>query len=252
MNKNKIFKIMYYVLLTILVIVMLYSLNKIIYWKKSNHKNKIIKETLQEYIVVENDEKYNIDFASLKELNSDVIGYVRVNGTNIDYVVVQGVDNSYYLSHNFNKEKNISGWIFADYKNKYDGTDKNLVIYGHNTADDSMFGTLKNTIEENWYLNKDNHKVMLITEKGIEYYEVFSTYKIDNEEYYITTDFSSDDEFMNFINIIKKRSVYNYNVEVTKDDTILTLSSCANYGKKRIALHAKKIVSSNDEEIEQN
>lgn len=252
MKENKLLKIIYYLLIIILFIIMLYSLNKIIYWKRSNNKNKIIKETLQEYIMVENDEKYNIDFKSLKELNSDVIGYVRVNGTNIDYVVLQTVDNSYYLSHNFNKEKNISGWIFADYRNKYDGTDKNLVIYGHNTADDSMFGTLKNTIEEKWYLNKDNHKVMLITEKGIEYYEVFSTYKIDNEEYYITTDFQTDEEFTNFINTIKNRSVYNYNVDVTKDDTILTLSSCANYGKKRIALHAKKIIENNNEEIEES
>ncbi|MBO4601227.1 MAG: class B sortase [Bacilli bacterium] len=240
-KKFKLSKIVYILFIIIFSTLAVYSLMKILIWKKDNNKNKIIKETLQQYVVVDKDEKYNIDFDGLSKINSDVVGYVNVDGTNIDYVVVKGNNNSYYLNHNFNKEKNISGWIFADYKNKIDGTDKNLVIYGHNTADDSMFGTLKNTITEEWYLNKDNHKVMFITKNAIHYYDVFSTYKIDNEEYYITTDFATDDDYKEFLNVIKNRSVYDYGVDVNENDTILTLSSCANLGKKRIVLHAKKI-----------
>jgi hypothetical protein len=43
------------------------------------------------------------------------------------------------------------------------------------------------------------------------------------------------------VNVLKKRSVYNYNVEVTGDDSILTLSTCTGNGTKRMVLHAKKI-----------
>lgn len=104
-----------------------------------------------------------------------------------------------------------------------------------------MFGTLKNTLTENWYLNKNNHKVLYIGESGTYFYEVFSTYKIDNEEYYIQKDFNTDDDFNNFINVINSRSVYDFKVEVNENDNILTLSSCANLGKKRVVLHAKRI-----------
>ena len=240
-KKIKISKIIYILFLILFSLAFIYSLYKIIIWKNNNHKNKIIKESLQEYIIISNDDKYNIDFESLSKRNSDVIAYINVNNTNIDYVVVKGKDNEYYLNHNYDKEKNISGWIFADYKNKFDGTDKNIVIFGHNTKDNSMFGTLKNTLEKDWYLNNDNHKVMLITKDKINYYETFSTYKIDNEEYYIKTEFSSPEEFKEFLTTIKSRSVYNYNVSVDENDQILTLSSCADFGKKRVVLHAKKI-----------
>ena len=242
-KKHKVFNVLYKLLIITLLCLVILSAYKIYIWKNNNHKNKIIKETLQNYIRIDSDEKYNIDFKSLKEKNSDTIGYVKVNGTNIDYIVVRGEDNKYYLNHNFNKEKNIAGWIFADYKNKLNGEDKNFVIYGHNTADGSMFGTLKNTITEEWYLDKNNHKVMYIDETGTYFYEVFSTYKTDNEEYYIKTNFETTDEYIEFINKVKNRSVYDYGVDVNENDKVLTLSSCANLGKKRIVLHAKKLMN---------
>lgn len=239
-KKISISKILYRLVVIALLFLCVFSLYKICMWKKDNHNNKIINESLHKHIV-KKDEKYNINFEALEEKNPDTIGYINVNGTNIDYIVVKGNDNNYYLNHNFNKEKNISGWIFLDYENKLDGTDKNIIIYGHNTADNSMFGTLKDTLDEKWYLNKDNLKIMFITKKGTTYYEVFSNYKIDPEDYYLTKSFNNDEEYLEFIKEIKNRSIYNYNVDVLKDDQILTLSSCANLGKKRVVVHAKRI-----------
>ena len=109
---------------------------KIIMWKLATDKNKDIKEEIEEKIEVikekdDQEEKFKIDFKSLKEQNPDTIAYIKVNNTNIDYVVVKGKDNSYYLTHNFLKKWNVAGWIFADYHNKFDDTDKNIVIYGN-------------------------------------------------------------------------------------------------------------------------
>ena len=226
----------------ICLIGVIYSLINIINWKKNVNDNKDIHEKIKENITVnEEDNLIKIDFKSLKEQNSDIIAYIKVNGTNIDYVVVKGNDNSYYLEHNFNKEYNIAGWIFADYHNKFDDTDKNIVLFGHNTKDGSMFGTLKNVLDKNWQENENNSEITLVTEKGQYKYKVFSTYSITAEDYYINTIFNNEDEYSKFINQIKSRSNYDYNVEVKSNDKILTLSSCIGDGKKRVVLHAKLI-----------
>ncbi|MBQ9013517.1 MAG: class B sortase [Bacilli bacterium] len=240
--KNKYRIILISIFIIICLIVLIYSLINIIGWKKDVDANKSIVEEIKENITIdENDDSIKIDFKSLKEQNSETIAYIKVNGTNIDHVVVKGNDNSYYLKHNFNKEYNIAGWIFADYHNKFDETDKNIVIFGHNTKDGSMFGTLKNVLDKSWQQNKDNLEITLITEKGQYKYQVFSTYSITPEYYYINTIFNSDDEYSKFINKIKSRSNYDYNVEVDSSDKVLTLSSCIGDGKKRVVVHSKLI-----------
>lgn len=223
---------------------LIYSGYNIFIWKKSIDKNTSIKEKIEESItIIENEDtyKYEIDFASLKKENPDTVAYLKVNNTNIDYIIVRGNDNNYYLKHNFYKEYNVAGWIFSDYKNKFDGTDKNIVIFGHNMKDGSMFGTLTNILNKAWQENKDNLQVVLATEKGTSLYEVFSVYSILPEEYYINTEFTNDDEYSKFLKKIKNRSVYNYDVDITSSDNILTLSTCTGNGKKRIVLHARKI-----------
>ena len=166
---------------------------------------------------------------------------MKVNGTNIEYIVVKGKDNKYYLTHNFDKKNNTGGWVFADYRNRFDETDKNIVIYGHNTKDGSMFNTLKRVLGSDWYNNPNNYKVTLVTERDTYYYEVFSTYSILAEDYYINTIFPSSEEFKDFINTIKSRSVHDYGVVVDETDSVLTLSSCIGDNSKRVVLHAKLI-----------
>ena len=138
----------------------------------NNQNNKKISDEISKFITLDetkedNEGKYVIDFEKLKEKNSDVVAWLKVNGTNIETTVVKTTNNDYYLTHNFNKEYNSAGWIFADYKNKVDGTDKNLVIYGHNMRDNSMFGSLKWVINEDWYNNEDNMHEILTDEEQI-------------------------------------------------------------------------------------
>ncbi len=236
----------------ILILLMIVCLGGIIYssyhiltWKKNVDTNAKIKEEMKDSIQVKKDEeekeKYIVDFPSLKEHNPDTIAYLTVPNTKIDYIVVRGNDNSYYLKHNFHRQYNIAGWIFSDYKNKFDGTDKNIVIFGHDTKDGSMFETLKNTLKEEWYTNSNNHVITLVTEEGTYLYQVFSNYVTIPEDYYIHTEFSSEEEYLTFLKEIKSRSIYDYGVEIDTNDTILTLSTCTAGGTKRVALHAKKI-----------
>ena len=227
------------------LVVAIYSTYKIIMWKQNVDRNNKIKEEVNDLIKVDEKEilkdKYNVDFKSLKEINTDVIAWIKVNGTNIEYPVVKGTDNSYYLKHNLKKEYNNAGWIFADYKNKFDGTDRNIVIFGHNTKDGSMFGSLKNVLESDWQKEVKNTIIVMVNENEPIIYQVFSTYSIKPEDYYITTEFKDDEDFSKFIDTIKKRSNYDYNVNVDSSDSVLTLSSCIGDGSKRVVLHAKKI-----------
>ena len=244
-NKNKT-NIPIIILMIFFIILLFFSGTKIVIWYMNNQNNKKISDEIAEFVTVDetkedNEEKYVVDFEKLKEKNSDIVAWLKVKGTNIETTVVKTTNNDYYLTHNFNKEYNSAGWIFADYKNKVDGTDKNLVIYGHNMRDDSMFGSLKWVINEDWYNNEDNKYITLITENETQVYEVFSVYQTEKEDYYIQTNFNTEKEFNTFAQTIKKRSKKDFNVDVNKEDNILTLSTCANNNKYRVVLHAKKI-----------
>ena len=241
LNKKNLLLFLMFIFFLVLFII---SGIKIVNYIKDNRANEKIKKDINSSIKINEKatkDKYIIDFKALKEQNSDTVGYIKVNGTNIEYAVVKGTNNAYYLNHNFNNDWNGSGWIFADYRNKFDGTDKNIVIYGHSMRDKSMFGTLKYVLNKDWYENKDNHIIILVTETGTHYYKVFSTYSISKEDYYITTDFISNEDFGTFINKIKSRSIYSYGVSVGDNERILTLSSCIGDTSKRVVLHAKLI-----------
>lgn len=235
-----------FILLLLFVILFIISSQKIIDYIKDSKKNEKVFNEISKDIEIQEipednneDNKYKIDFESLKQKNNDTVGFLKVNGTDIEQVVVKGKDNGYYLYHNFEKQENSSGWIFADYRNKLDGTDKNIIIYGHNMLNNKMFGTLKNILNEEWYSNEENLVIDFITEQEQVKYQVFSVYKIKNEDYYINTEFKKN-EFSEFIKTLKNRSIKDFEIEVTENDSILTLSTCADNNKYRIVLHSKK------------
>jgi len=248
-NKSKKYKkaILNLVIYIMLLSILLYSGIKIYKWYKDKTNNSKIAEQIKHTVIVEeknedeNKKEYKIDFNKLKDQNNETVAWIKVNNTNIEYPVVKGTNNSFYLNHSFDKSNNSAGWIFADYRNKFDNTDKNIVIYGHNMKDNSMFGSLKNILNSDWYDNEENTNITLYTENEKCIYKVFSIYKIESEDYYIKTEFSDDNNFEQFVNTIKKRSIKEFNTDVSKDDNILTLSTCANNNKYRVVLHAKKI-----------
>ena len=229
----------------IFFITLLISIIYIIKWYIDSKQNEMLEEKVSEAIIVEDIEnnttnEYKIDFEKLKNVNNQVVAWLRVKGTQVEYPIVQAKDNNYYLKRNLDKKYNVGGWIFADYKNKLDGTDKNIVIYGHNMKDDSMFGSLKNILNEEWYNNEENYVIDFINENEEQKYQVFSVYKIEKEDYYINTEFKKN-EFEEFIDTLKNRSIKDFNIDVSPEDSILTLSTCAENNKYRVVLHAKKI-----------
>ena len=247
-KKNKKYKkaILNLILYIILLSILIYSGIKIFKWYKDKTNNNKIAEQIKSTVIVEeknedkNKDEYTVDFNKLKEQNNETIAWLKVNNTNVEYPVVKGTNNSFYLNHSFDKSSNSAGWIFADCRNKFDNTDKNIVIYGHNMRDGSMFGSMLNILNSKWYENEENTNITLYTENEKSIYKVFSVYKIENEDYYIKTEFKNGNEFEGFIKNLKKRSIKDFNVDVSKEDNILTLSTCANNNKYRVVLHSIK------------
>lgn len=184
----------------------------------------------------------NVDFSELLKRNSDTVGWINVNNTNINYPVVQTNNNDDYLHKAFDGSKNQAGWIFADYRNDMKNFDKNTIIYGHSRLNKTMFGSLFNVLNESWYSNKYNQIIRFSTPTENTMWQVFSVYKINLESYYLQVDFDNDSQYLEFLNTLKSRSKYDFNVSLNENDKIITLSTCSDAaGTGRIVLHAKLI-----------
>lgn len=253
--------------LIIFLLIIAFSLFKIFFWAKDNNDTKSVIDDISNNTKVEetkddentelinepenkdetNDYWYyikqpliNVDINALKEKNKDTVGWINVNNTNINYPYVQGKDNKYYLNHSYDKSYNEAGWVFLDYRNNSTLSDKNNILYAHSRLDKTMFGSLSKTLKSNWYNNKDNHIIRLSTEIENTMWQIFSVYKIPEETYYITTNFNNDSEYEKFLNIIKERSIHNFNTDININDKVLTLSTCYS-DTERTVVHAKLI-----------
>ncbi len=256
-----------YIMLLISIIIMLYASFNIIVWKKDNNKNKVLNQKLKDLSLIEKVDmtvventlinppkdknnlywKYidldflSINFDELLMQNENTVGWIQVLGTDVDYPVVQTIDNEYYLNHSFDNTWNEAGWIFLDYRNDLKDLGHNTIIYGHSRLDDTMFGSLRYVLNDEWYQNNMNHIIKLSTLEYDSLWQIFSVYVIPNENYYITTYFNNNDSYQKFLNLMFNRSFRNFDTDVSTDDKILTLSTCSGNSGDKLVIQAKLI-----------
>lgn len=192
-------------------------------------------------IALEEQVEYKNIYEKLKGINSDYQFWVEVEGTNINYPVVQSQNNSFYLKKDFNKKNSSSGTIFMDSSNNFD-LDKNIVLYGHNMRNKTMFNNITKFKKRDFF-NKNNKIKIKHDFNGAEYvYEVFSVYYTDNTFDYNTVEFTENYSFLDFINDVKAKSIYNKEMNIEEDDKILTLSTCSyEFKGAKTTIHAKLI-----------
>lgn len=182
----------------------------------------------------------DVNFDELQKRNNQTVGWIQVGGTNINYPFVQTDNNDYYLTHDFDKQYNAAGWVYMDYRNNPYGNNRNTIIYGHSRLDQTMFGSLKNILTNGWLNNTDNYIVRLSTESENTLWQVFSVYHVPTTNDYLQTSFNNDQQYQEFLDMLKNRSAHNFNANVNSNDRILTLSTCYGY-TDRVVLHAKLI-----------
>lgn len=185
-------------------------------------------------------------YAALYEENSDLAGWLSIEGTKIDGPVMQCGDDEYYLHHDFYREDSKYGCLYVkEQADLADGT--NFIIYGHNMKDGSMFGGLDRYAREDFWRE---HPVFsfdtLFEERGYVVIAAFysQVFRVDEDvfKYYQFYKADTQEEFDDFYRSIKELSLYDTGVEAAFGDTFLTLSTCAYHVEDgRFVVVAKRV-----------
>lgn len=197
--------------------------------------------------------KKSKNWNELKKINSDIIGWISIDDTNIDYPVLQydgdTLDYQYYLYKDIYKNYSGYGSIFADFRSDKGVDSKNIILHGHHMNDGSMFQNLMNygrySIDLDYY--KEHPVINFDTPAGDETYKIISIFKTNTLDQhgeffdYLVGSFNSDAEFMNYVYLVRERSLVDTGVTCNEDDQLLTLSTCSyEYSDFRTVVVARK------------
>lgn len=252
---NKKYKVILMLLIVILTVSSYFFIKEIAENKKENDIYDDLQEIVQsqetedkanESSMKEQTNENNYNLENIAKINSDVIGWIKVDGTNIDYPVMQ--NKNFYLHRNIYKNYSSHGTPYiAEYCDLK--TSDNLIIYGHHMNDNSMFSGLVNYKNYQFY---KNHKYIkfytLIDGQTVEnIYEIIVTFKTvaysDNGfKYYNYINFYNDEDFKSYISNCQRLEFYNTETSANYGDKLITLSTCE-YSQKngRMVVVAKKI-----------
>ncbi len=179
----------------------------------------------------------SVDYESLKKINASYVCWLYAPGAEINHPVVQGTDNEFYLHHTFEMKQNFAGCVFMDHEVDPMLTSWNTFFYGHNMKNGTMFGHLKNYINNPAVYDKDRY-IYVFRSEGIYRYEIFAYYldPTDSKMYYTCKTFK---EYRAYLREAVKKSVRECEAKVTPDDNIVTLVTCSGSGsnKQRFFVH---------------
>lgn len=202
---------------------------------KENLENKVVHKNV-EHVNVPTTFNKEVSFQNLYNENNDYLFWLYIPNTKIDYPVMMSRDNKDYLHSSFYKEKLYAGTLFIDALSQKQENQDNLIVYGHNMKDGSMFGTLKKWRSEKYFNEHKFIEIYTETEKRV--YLIFAVrevssnmdllhYKLDgftNEEYI-------QDARNNNIHFREFEDQY-------KNNQIMTLSTCMSNDAKRLIINA--------------
>lgn len=242
---------LYAIIQTILIGVFIYAAINIFGIANNYNKgDKIYTESQEKYFVIEQEtddktsdktdenQKYILDLAQLKEINPDIVAWIYIDDTKVSYPLLQCDNNDKYLKQTYNNIKSDFGSIFIDFRNSADMSDRHSIIYGHNTKNGSMFGSLKKYKDANYF--KQHPKISIIYAEKTYEYEIFSVYTTLVSGPAYINNFNNDDEFISFINATAKLSVIDTGIKPNIQDKIITLSTCTSRSPdERFVVHAR-------------
>ena len=226
--------------------------------KKKTPVKKTDEDKRKKYTMLEGARK-------LRELSSDIVGVISIPDTPLNNPVLQAEDNEKYLTRKYDLSENVAGEIFLDYRNHFDEVDDdgylkcpnsdNLIIYGHNMYDDQMFGCLKYYVRNEAYYGL--HPIINLSSNYENYqYKIFAFFVVDafddtdtKFECWNDIDFDSEEDFYNFVNEAKRRTIRTNDVDVKYGDPLLTLSTCNSYlpdERARLIILARQVREGED------
>lgn len=174
-----------------------------------------------------------IKIRKLQKENPDIIGWLEIENTNINYPVLQGTDNEYYMTHNYKKEKSKKGSIFLSKDYDWSIPSTNLLIYGHNLRNGTMFEELLKYENEEFY--KEHPSIRFTTAKEDAEYAIIAVFKsrvyYQSERnvfrYYYFVNAKTQEEYNKFVENAKQASLYNIEETASNGEQLITLSTCS-------------------------
>lgn len=171
----------------------------------------------------------DINFTELWKINPDIYAWIKVPNTLIDYPVLQCDGNdSFYLSHNVYKQYAFAGSIYTESLNSKDFSDPNTVLYGHNMLNGTMFRTLHNFRDPNFFAA--NEYIYIYLPERTLTYQIFSAYEYDDRHILYSFDFSDEETYRTYLeyaqNPTSSMTANIRELNVSTDDKIITLSTC--------------------------
>lgn len=170
------------------------------------------------------------EYQELYEMNNDLVGWLKIEDTQINYPVMQTPDSvDYYLSHNFDKEYNVHGCLYAREQCDVSEPSDNITIYGHHMRDGSMFGSLKNYTKKSYWKEHDMITFDTLTEHHT--YQIFAVFKTTagietGFAYHKFVDAEDEADFDEFIATCKDLALYDTGIAPEYGDKIICLSTC--------------------------
>ena len=233
---------------TIALIVFIASLAGLAYFLVEDYMDKRHQAEIDELRGMDADLPDLLDeYAALYQENYDTIGWLKIDGTNIDYVVMYAPHiYEKYLRTDFYGNHSTRGCLYVAENCDIFKSD-NIIIYGHNMHDGSMFGTLNYYADEDFYKEHKTFTFDTIYEKQT--YEVVAAIKTEIPpegkecfRYYEYTGKDDTEMFYQYIDFIEENQLYDTGVDLQEGDDILTLSTCAYHTEQgRFIVVARKI-----------
>lgn len=231
-------KTIFILLIPVILWILIFSLYKIFTYLKEGKSGTIIDIPRIEESTENNDikiKKNPINFNQYE--NKDVVGYIIIENLGISYPILQGQDNSYYLSHNYEKQYSSHGSIFFDYQADLENLDKlqNIFIYGHSMLDKTMFGKLLSYTDSKVFNGNKNIYLYLKRINAKLTLEVFSVYSDYGNEMYEKV-FADYDGRQDYISKALSKGEITQKTE-SKKNTIITLYTCS-HNNSRCYVHS--------------
>ncbi|HBH93833.1 MAG TPA: class B sortase [Bacteroides sp.] len=202
------------------------------------------------------DEEENLPFVydhqALLNINSEGQGYLYIPSIDLRLPVVQGTDNEYYLNHTFNKVYNAAGALFIDSRVDKGLGGSNVIIYGHNMKNGSMFAKLAYYKNESFYRQQGNDVFYIYTGDEIREYRIFDAFENDPEGYVYTCNFGTASQLQEYASTVKSYSLYDTGVDVSSATQVVTFSTCTGDGARRIIVQGIYVGSRTDKQTSDN
>lgn len=218
----------------------------------NNEDNEIEKEEQSKLSKKKKKKKILKEYRKLYTENNDMYGWIKIDGTEIDYpVMFTPKDPNFYENKNWEKQvcyNNVGSTIFID--GRTTSKCNNIIVYGHNLRNGSMFGSLKKYKEKEFYkehkyiefdtLYKKQKYEIICVSKAVVYYD-----KQPSEGEYLFyehVELNSEEEFDLYVGSAKQNEYYNIENDAKYGDKLITLCTCDYWTENgRLIIVAKKI-----------